>query len=209
MQRIVTNRLIEKAKKNGQSGLFSADKLPFHDFHCCCCYSHWCLFNYKITIIVLQFATQDSDVLFFFFFFFKKIAGPSKQSPSHHLNYSVCIFFFCFTLIFNFIANQRILKGKDKNLTRLRHSFTQSQINKGSVNLTVACPATAIAKHQMAKKKCKVGSTPVAKNYRENMHHAWTVFIKCVGLKTRFKLRGLRFWGLCFRGLHYSAVCVF
>ena len=70
VQRIVTNRLIEKAKKNGQSGLFSADKLPFHDFHCCCCYSYWCLFNYKITIIILQFATQDSDVLFFFFSFF-------------------------------------------------------------------------------------------------------------------------------------------
>ena len=150
VQRIVTNRLIEKAKKNGQSGLFSADKLPFHDFHFCCCYSYWCLFNYKITIIVLQFATQDSDVLFFFFFS-KNIAGPSKQSPSHHLNYSVCIFFFCFTLIFNFIANQRILKGKDKNFKRLRHSITQSQINKGSVHLTVACPATAIAKHQMAK----------------------------------------------------------
>ena len=56
-------------------------------------------------------------------------------------------------------------------------------------------------------KKAKLG-TPVAINYRENKCHALTVFIKCVGLKTRFKLRGLCFRGLRFLGLR-SVVCVF
>ena len=64
----------------------------------------------------------------------------------------------------------------------------------------------------MYQKKAKLG-TPVAINYRENKCYVLTVFIKCVGLKTRFKLRGLCFRGLCFRGLRFlglrSVVCVF
>ena len=59
-----------------------------------------------------------------------KILENCKHSTSYYQNYSVHIFYFCFTDIFNFIPIQRILKGKDINFKRLRHSIMQSQINK-------------------------------------------------------------------------------
>ena len=135
-------------------------------------------------------------LLFSLILFSRKFQGlPNNLLHTTKTSQSI---YYILLYIFDYIPKQRLLKGKDKKYKRLRRSITQSQIlDQQRRPAFHCCPFLLPVQQQLQinvkrPKKSKVGR-PVAIHYRENKRHAQTVFIKCVGLKARFKLGGLCF----------------